>query len=681
MIPPNLEPLLHYTAEDIRRLRPGLYSDQSLVDLVDHFIEQSDNERQNAVYELILRSFEHDETLFYNDLYAEVVRSRLYRQDWAAARRWAYAWLAYSAQRYFLDQQEDEAEEEDEEESSDYTTDAICALAATYLDAGEPHTALTILLRWQHHTREDTPVVLQKLSEQLWDFGYFEWALIALDRLLALLPEDNEERNRILAWKTLIEDNVQAKSEASALTTPETTAFFYELLNVIEQPDPTRPRYLPPLDRLAATGEVSDEEAAAIVARGRELAPDLIGMAFDRLLADGPAPDTAVALLRRLWESGVAELDELAGFLSTATPGWQRRLLRLFGKIGPVSLEQLTAVATDPTLGLAVRLSAIEALEEYAHKVPEERPAVIALLHDVITHPVAPNPAAEEDLVAFAISTALELDARELASVIEAAFREDRVNPWIISFNDVAREWQWPIKEKVSKTDKEILLICQKCHRYRYYVVEHITIDLETLEKEIKGESARYSPFIMDREIICPKCGARDRYKVEAIFYTPLLMNEYRSIPVTSIRGYAFNQPMHPLEAVERYKMRILTHPRRAENYMRLGNILRLVHRADQALAMIRKGHELEPDHLEWTLMRATAEHDLGDKNLARRYYEEALRLAEKAQKQGQDATWFVLLANKGLEALARREPSPWFDLYREELNPDEAAQLDFENL
>lgn len=678
MIAPNLEPLLHYTAEEIRRLRPGLYSDQSLVDLVDHFIEQSDNERQNAVYELILRSFEHDETLFYDDLYAEVVRSRLYRQDWTAARRWAYAWLAYSAQQYFLHRRDAETEAQDE--AGDYTTDAIYALAASYLEAGEPDTALTILLRWQHHIREDTPVVLQQLGKQLWESDYFEWALIAFNRLLTLLPEDNEERNKILRWKTLIEDNVQAQSEASPFTTPETTALFHELLNVIEQPDTTRPRYLPPLDRIVAAGGVSEEETAAIIAQGRELAPDLIGLAFDPLLADGPAPDTAVALLRRLWQSGMAELNELATFLETATPGWQRRLLNLFGKIGPVSLEQLTAVATDPTLGLAVRLSAIEALEEYTHKVPEERPAVIALLRDVIAHPVAQDPASEEDLVAFAIGTALELDARELASVIEAAFREDRVNPLIISFNDVAREWQWPIKEKVSETDKEILLICQKCHRYRYYVVEHITIDLETLEKEIKGESVRYSPFIMDREIICPKCGARDRYKVEAIFYTPLLMNEYRSIPVTSIRGYAFNQPMHPLEAVERYKMRILTHPRRAENYMRLGNILRLVHRADQALAMLRKGHELEPDHSEWTLMRAMAEHDLGDKNLARRYYEEALRLAEKAQKEGQDVTWFLILANKGLRNLAREEPSPWFDLYREELNPDEALQLDFEN-
>lgn len=680
MIPSNLQPFLHYTAEEIRRLRPGLYSDQDLLDVIDHLIEKSDAERQNAVYEVLLRSAQYDETIAYEELYAEVVRRRLDRQDWAAARRWAYAWLAYSAQQYFLDQQEDEAEEEDEEKSSDYTTDAIYALAATYLETEEPQTALTILFRWQHHTREDTPVVLQKLSEQLGDSGYVEWALIALDRLLALLPEDNEKRNDILAWKTTLADTFQAQSEASPFLTPETTALFHELLNVIEQPDTTRPRYLPPLDRLAATGAVSDEEAAAIVAQGRELAPDLIGMAFDPLLADGPAPDTAVALLRRVWESGVAELDELAGFLNTATPGWQRRLLSLFGKIGPVSLAQLTAVVNDPTLALGVRLRAIEALEEYAHKVPEERAAVIALLRDVIAHPAAQDPASEEDLVAFAIGTALDLDARELASVIEAAFREDRINPWIISFEDVAEAWQWPIKEKSSKKDKEILLKCQKCHCYRYYTIEHIILDLNTLEREKKGESVRYSPFIMDREIICPKCGARDRYKVEPIFYMTLFMNEYRSIPVTSIRAYAFNQPMHPLEAVERYKMRILTHPRQAENYIRLGNILRFIHRFDEALRMIRKGHELEPDHLEWTLMRATAEHDLGDKNLARRYYEEALRLAKKAQEQDQDATWFVLLANKGLEALARREPSPWFDLYREELNPDESVQFDFEN-
>jgi tetratricopeptide (TPR) repeat protein len=185
----------------------------------------------------------------------------------------------------------------------------------------------------------------------------------------------------------------------------------------------------------------------------------------------------------------------------------------------------------------------------------------------------------------------------------------------------------------------------------------------------------------MDREIICPKCGARDQYEVESIFYETLIKNEYRSIPVTSIRARAFNQYMHPLEAIERYKLRILTHPRQAENYMRLGNLLRILRRSDQALAMIRQGHALEPLHPEWTLIRATAEHDLGNKQLARRYYEEVLRLTAKAHEQDQNITWFKVLANKGLKNLARGQPSVWFDLYKEELGLDEGTQPDAEVL
>jgi tetratricopeptide (TPR) repeat protein len=108
---------------------------------------------------------------------------------------------------------------------------------------------------------------------------------------------------------------------------------------------------------------------------------------------------------------------------------------------------------------------------------------------------------------------------------------------------------------------------------------------------------------------------------------------------------------------------------------MRLGTLLRFVRRFDQALAMIRKGHELEPQNPEWALMRATAEHDLGDKNLARRYYEETIRLATKAPAQGADTAWLQTLARKGLQNLNRGEPSFWADLYRDELPADDVLQ------
>ncbi|MCX7851263.1 MAG: tetratricopeptide repeat protein, partial [Caldilineales bacterium] len=595
--------------------------------------------------------------------------------------RWAYAWLAYCAQQDFLSQEEVRVETQDESgESDDYPTDAIYNLAESYLLAGDPSTALTILFRWHHHSQDETVVALEKLAVVLDNCDYCQWALLILDRILALLPpEEESKRSRIQEWKNGIEDELQEEHRVWPSPAPETTALFHELLNIIEHPLAEGPRYLPPLDGIAATGDVGEGEAAAIVAHGRELAPDLIHMAFNPLLAGGPAPDTAVSLLRRLWQSGVVELDALAGFLETATPGWQRRLLNLFGKIGPVSLEQLTAIVTDPALALNVRLRAIETLEEYARKVPEERPAVLALVRDVITAPVAQSPAEEEDLVAFAINTALDLDARELLPVIQAAFREDRVSPWIISPQDVETRWQLSISEETPQGN-QILLICKKCHRYRYFAVKNVVIDLNSLEKEMNGEPVRYSPFIMDREIICPKCGARDQYDLEPLFRTALLDENLRRFPVTLVRGYAFKQPMHPLEAIERYKMRILTHPRRAENYLRLGNLLRFLHRSEQALAMTRKGHELEPDHVEWTLMRAMAEHDLGDRNSARQYYKKVIQLAEQARNQGADVTWFMLLANKSLENLSRGEPSAWFDIYREELSPDEITPLDFDN-
>ncbi|MCS7039495.1 MAG: hypothetical protein NZP34_07825, partial [Caldilineales bacterium] len=114
MNPQNLQTLSQYTAEELRRLRPHLYSDQDLLDLADSFTEEADDERANAVYEAILQSSECDEDIVYEELYEAVVRYWLDQGNWAVARRWAYAWLAYRAQQDFLSQEEVKVETQDE---------------------------------------------------------------------------------------------------------------------------------------------------------------------------------------------------------------------------------------------------------------------------------------------------------------------------------------------------------------------------------------------------------------------------------------------------------------------------------------------------------------------------------------------------------------------------------------
>lgn len=669
-MPRDWKSLLQHTAADIRNLRPGTYNDDDLLELSKHFADE--DERLLATWEAILHSPQLNTLIAYDDLYESVVSAWLTRGDEATARRWAYAWLAYSAQQAFIKHRQAAAKapKDTAPKPDNGVTTAFYGLVETYLSAGDPAMALTLLLRWYHHTPGDPGDALWELAEILHRYGYVEPTLTVLDRLMAWLPAtDEESRAEVVEW--------QASLRAEATSRPFPPALmglFHELLSLIEQPAAAAARYLPPLSRLATTGQLEDEEKAAILAQGPVLVPDLIHLAFDPLVTDETIADTAVALLRQLWQNGVVALEALAPLLEPSQPGWRHRLLRHFGKIGPMDLDRLIAFAADPAVDLSVHLSAVEALAEYGHKVPEERPQVLALLRDLIVAPKADSPAEEEDLVGFAITTALELDARELYPFIEAAFREDRVNPVIINLEDVQTELGLPIAQKSQNKGWPLLLICKKCQRYRYFYAENVIVDLNTAEKENSGIFGRYGALIIDREVVCPKCGARDQYAP-----SPLLMGQMlRSalpVPVTLVRGHAFGQPMHPLEAIERYRLRILTHPRQAENYMRLGTLLRFVRRFDQALAMIRKGHELEPQNPEWTLMRATAEHDLGDKNLARRYYEEAIRLATKAPAQGADTAWLQTLARKGLQNLNRGEPSFWADLYRDELPADDVLQ------
>ncbi len=106
-MPRNAKSLLHATAADIRNLRPGTYNDDDLLDLTEHFAD--DDERLLATWEAVLRSPEHKSLIDYKDVYAEVVSAWLSRQDEATARRWAYAWLAYTLQQAFIRHRQEKA--------------------------------------------------------------------------------------------------------------------------------------------------------------------------------------------------------------------------------------------------------------------------------------------------------------------------------------------------------------------------------------------------------------------------------------------------------------------------------------------------------------------------------------------------------------------------------------------
>jgi hypothetical protein len=213
----------------------------------------------------------------------------------------------------------------------------------------------------------------------------------------------------------------------------------------------------------------------------------------------------------------------------------------------------------------------------------------------------------------------------------------------------------------------------------REYFVQHVTVDLGSQKRKAAGESIKYDPHVMDREIICPKCGARDRYE-----FTPEASLRLM-IPTTGLESFAalfrgdkgkikfkphprihhfeavvFGQPMHPLVGLDKYKALIAASPADVTLRMRMGNLLRTLHRYPQALEAFRQGYELGTDDPEYILTQAMAEHDFGDRDVAKKLYEETIALASKQLFRNPVMLGLVQTAKRGLKSLQKGKASPW---------------------
>ena len=122
----------------------------------------------------------------------------------------------------------------------------------------------------------------------------------------------------------------------------------------------------------------------------------------------------------------------------------------------------------------------------------------------------------------------------------------------------------------------------------------------------------------------------------------------------------AFNRPMHPLAAIKEYKRLIAEEPHDGELYVRLSNIYRRLYRHQDALELLRKGQEADPYSAELIFHRAMAEHDFGDKKMARRLYLQAKQMFKSLASFDAEALNMRWLCDYGLRALERDVPSPW---------------------
>ena len=664
------------TREQILAIRPGTWGDLELLDVLKHFdTEKKDRDRAMAVAELILRSPQVS-GVDYNWLYLELMGYYRWKRNFPAALRWAHALIA-------CDEQRDEGRSR-----ASHCRD----LAETYLEAGDLNTGLALFTRLAQATPDDI-WNYNALAFALPRAGLPHLALQVLDYVLALITRDDPEQ-----LKMQLTEQRHRTTETLA-STPDRTGDLYpavvsEFRAALLPSLPARPTrsatrdtspYLPPIVQLLTASIAGDVTVEAETLRGRQgqvLIPELIRLAFDRALPADGAPARATALLRALRDTQAAVLGELSAWLDRAIGDWRNELLTQHcGKVGGYTTPELEAIAADTQYSVYIRSSAAESLVERAERQPTQREHIITFMRTLLTRPDA-DTAGEETFVGFMIGDVLDLDARELYPDIQRAFAEDRVDTSIMSLRDVHDRWGLASVPAPGRKDGIYLrLRCTACDRVREHFAQNVLLDLVTLEQQTQGHPVVYDPYIMDHEIICPKCGAVDQYAMTPNAHLALLVlpnkvddlaallsgqKSAADLPpnprVHPFRSSVFRHPMHPLAGLEEYRRRIAANPKDAKLYQRMGTLLRTLYRYSAALEAHRRAYALNPNDAEIALTRAMSEHDFGDRTAAKEMYERVLALELKGK-----GTWGIIRSDtwagaalEGLEQLKRHKSSPW---------------------
>lgn len=665
----QFSPMTHH---QILSLRPGTWGDRDLMEAVKYFeSEKKDRDRAMAVAELILCSPQMADLDYYT-LFLDIIGYYRWKKDYSSAFRWAYTLITFDEQH----------------ENGLNRDNHVRDLAEICLEAGDLNTGLALFTRlalaspgdiWNYNT----------LGYILPRVGLPRLAMEILDHALALTSKSDPEHlaKQLTQQRQTIEDTPDRSGEIS----PDVLANFRATLL---RPPPANKRtparyikaapYQLPLSRILNPDSSGDETLEAeILAQGKILIPELIRMAFDEELDTGGAPTYAIKLLRQLRDAQPAELIALSPWLDQASGDWRNELLtRGFAKIGGYTTSELEIIVADGQADTTTRISALEALSDRVKRLRTLRRRFTDFTRGMLTRPEA-DTAGEETIVGFLIGDALNLNLRELYPEIERAFLEDRVDTQVVTPLEVQHHWDllpmpWP---KRRNDGMYLRLRCTACNRIREHFVKDVILDVNTLAQPEDERSVPYDPYIMDHEIVCPKCGAVDRYAMTPMAHLTLVVRATKLGDLTDLmagrksaadlptnprvhrlRSSVFGQPMHPLAGLEEYCRRIKADPLDAKLYMRMGTLLRTLYRSSAALEAHRQAYALNPNDAEIVLVRGFSEHDFGDPSAAKNMYEQVvtLELKGKAMWNLVRSDTYTGAAVEGLDLLKRRQPSPW---------------------
>ncbi len=655
------------SADEILQEVPGKWSDSDLLHALEMFSEMNDMERETAVLELILSSPDNNNDMVdYSELYFDLVQAHMQAENFAAATHWVIAAMAYDFQHY-----------PDETDIQSHQSN----LAEIYLRQAELDAGLQLITRLIQSDPTDLWGYIP-LAKMLSNTGLPDLALKILERALELAKESDltELTSELQDFYDELTTNAKTAVSPPSAIQPTTLAQFHYALTLTVEDEDEPPFYLPPVADLLALGETLDPNLqTAIEAQSKILIPELIQLAFDEDYWGTAVNRHTISLLRQIRKEEPA-LNALDHWLEQAADeNWPQLLCEHIGKIGGFTTPELKTIVSNTELDTFVRNSAAEALLEWLEKTPEQRADIIEYCRRLLTRKEAYE-ADEELFIALLISAITDQDARELYPEIKQTFDEDRLDPTVTDLAFIHDKWDLPPLPATERREDGLYvqLECKKCQRTRQYFVQHVTIDMTTLNEQAEGQTVPYDPHIMDRPIICPKCGAIDHYKTNPLTSMRLLLGgnienilakmqgeePKKASPnqfVTQTRPQAFGQDMHPLVALNKYMQIALSNPKQAEPNWRMGNILRTIWRDEEALSAYRTALRLEPEDPWINYATATTEHDLGNHAEAFSLYQKAIQLiSPMAMLKDEELMGVSMSSAAGLQALKQGLPSPY---------------------
>ena len=220
------------------------------------------------------------------------------------------------------------------------------------------------------------------------------------------------------------------------------------------------------------------------------------------------------------------------------------------------------------------------------------------------------------------------------------------------------------------RAEFEIRLTCQECGFTRPHAVDVVYCDLGTQKRKAQGEEVPYNEFIVPQRIVCPRCGAVDRYELTSEAYLAMtaemlkLIARKRSTPglgdgTKHLRLMTFTveggREMHPLAALEMYQRRVEAKPDDTGLRLRYANVLRFLGRWDEARAQYEQVQTLAPRNTEVYFALAQMAEMQEDSESALAMYEEYLSRVPRRPK-GREARGMWDYAQDTVEALRHQQ-------------------------